>query len=237
MDIKKEIIESIDIIVEERFKKTTKIFYGLVNSVNNNECNISLNGKTYDLPIYGGGVSPNKTYVVVIPQNNMNNAFVIGGSAVSSVSSVNGKTGAVQLNASDVGALPDTTYIPTNSDIVNLIYPVGSIYMSINSTSPQILFGGTWTQIEDTFLLSAGQTYTAGDTGGEAEHTLTIDEMPEHNHSVARGTGTGTTEWGLVRFNNLNSSADTTRIGKTGGGQPHNNMPPYLVVYMWKRIQ
>ena len=50
------------------------------------------------------------------------------------------------------------------------IYPVGSIYMSVNNTSPSTLFGGTWEQIKDTFLLSAGNTYTAGNTGGSATH-------------------------------------------------------------------
>ena len=56
------------------------------------------------------------------------------------------------------------------SKIFDSIYPVGSIYMSVNSTSPETLFGGTWVQIKDTFLLSAGDTYTAGNTGGSATH-------------------------------------------------------------------
>lgn len=120
-------------------------------------------------------------------------------------------------------------------ELLSLVYPVGSLYLSVNSTNPGTLFGGTWVQIEDTFLLAAGQTYTAGATGGEAAHTLTVDEMPSHNHTVARGTGTGSVEWGLVRYGSQNSSADGTRIAQTGGGQPHNNMPPYLAVYIWKR--
>ena len=123
----------------------------------------------------------------------------------------------------------------TNLGILDYIYPVGSIYMSTASTSPATLFGGTWVRLEDRFLLGAGLTYTAGDTCGEATHTLTIDEMPDHNHSVARGSNIGTNNWGLVRFDSMNSSADTTRISHTGGGLPHNNMPPYLAVYMWER--
>lgn len=73
------------------------------------------------------------------------------------------------------------------------IYPVGSIYTSVNSTYPGTLFAGTtWVQIEDTFLLAAGSTYTAGDTGGNATHThttgshkLTASEsgMPSHGHA------------------------------------------------------
>jgi hypothetical protein len=64
------------------------------------------------------------------------------------------------------------------------IYPVGSIYMSVTNTNPQLLFGGSWEQIKDTFLLAAGETHTAGSIGGEAEHKLTIDEMPSHAHRL-----------------------------------------------------
>lgn len=118
----------------------------------------------------------------------------------------------------------------------NLIYPVGSIYMSTVNVDPGTIFGGTWERLKDRFLLGAGDTYTAGDTGGEATHTLTVDEMPNHNHTVPRGSNIGTTNWGIVRFDTLNASADEIRISKTGGDQPHNNMPPYLVVYMWRRL-
>lgn len=74
--------------------------------------------------------------------------------------------------------------ILTQAAVVDLIYPVGSIYMSVASTSPATLFDGTtWEQLKDKFLLGAGDTYTAGGTGGNASHTLTIAEMPSHNHT------------------------------------------------------
>ena len=123
-----------------------------------------------------------------------------------------------------------------NKEVVDIIYPVGSIYMSVNNTSPATLFGGTWEQIKDKFLLSSGDTYASGSTGGEATHTLTIDEMPSHRHEssrrdmyVANGSATG-----LVGYN----PSSFTQIGVTsytGGSQAHNNMPPYLVVNVWKR--
>ena len=69
--------------------------------------------------------------------------------------------------------------------LLNKIYPIGAIYMSVDSTDPGTFIGGTWEQIEDTFLLSAGTTYTAGDTGGEATHTMTVDEMPAHRHWIS----------------------------------------------------
>lgn len=90
-------------------------------------------------------------------------------------------------------------------DIVNLIYPVGSIYMSVASASPATLFGGTWEQLKDRFLLGAGDTYTEGDTGGSASHTLTTDEMPSHNHTF---TGSAVTSGDI--------SANHTHTGTSG---------------------
>lgn len=119
---------------------------------------------------------------------------------------------------------------------IDMVYPVGSIYMSVNSANPSTLFTGTtWEQIKDTFLLSAGDTYSGGATGGEATHTLTVDEIPEHSHSYTRyntklsGTAAGSVgdPW---------SGNTTTTSGNAGGGNAHNNMPPYLVVWMWKRV-
>lgn len=68
------------------------------------------------------------------------------------------------------------------------IYPIGSIYMSVNNLNPSEVFGGTWEQIKDKFLLSSGDNYDLGDTGGEATHTLTAAELPSHNHSYDKAT-------------------------------------------------
>ena len=67
--------------------------------------------------------------------------------------------------------------------LLNLVYPVGSIYWSSNNTNPGTLFGGTWTQIKDRFILAAGDSYTNGATGGAATVTLTVSNMPSHSHS------------------------------------------------------
>ena len=123
-------------------------------------------------------------------------------------------------------------------NFLNYVYPVGSIYMSINSANPSTLFGGAWEQIQGQFLLSAGNGYTAGTTGGEASHTLTEAEMPSHYHNLPidygshSGSSRGISSW-LDTATVLNDGSYKT--GNIGGGQPHNNMPPYLVVYMWKR--
>ena len=124
--------------------------------------------------------------------------------------------------------------------INNAQHPIGSIYMSMNSTSPASLFGGTWEQIKDRFLLSAGSTYQVGSTGGESTHTLTVDEMPNHRHSIGRGWGTDTGETRFVYAESAQKYANWSdaelQTYDTGGSKSHNNMPPYLAVYVWKRM-
>ena len=132
------------------------------------------------------------------------------------------------------------------------VYPVGSIYMSVNSTNPGTLFGGTWQRIEGRFLLGASATYGAGSTGGESSHKLTTDELPSHSHSVNAQNLQGGTNGDVCNSNSgsLNGwdyEPDHTNRGgrrftvpahntnSTGGGKAHNNMPPYLSVYIWKR--
>ena len=124
-------------------------------------------------------------------------------------------------------------WFTTTEDLVDVVYPIGSIYMSVNSTSPSTLFGGTWQKIEDTFLLASGTDYTTGDTGGEAEHTLTINEMPSHTHNYYHYQSNGSSTRYSTGWTNQKSATINTE--NTGGGQAHNNMPPYLVVNVWKR--
>ena len=113
-------------------------------------------------------------------------------------------------------------------------WPVGSIYMSMQATSPATLFGGTWEQMENRFLLGAGSGYVAGATGGEAEHTLTGNEMPSHYHLIAMNQAGESEYWGPM----CAAMQDGYMVNMTkpaGGDQPHNNMPPYIAVYMWRR--
>ena len=118
-------------------------------------------------------------------------------------------------------------------------YPIGSIYLSISSATPASLFGGTWEQIKDVFLLAAGNTYAAGSTGGEATHTLTISEMPAHAHDsrdLGINWGSGPFQY-LAQYSNEGSpKGRALATDDTGGGQSHNNMPPYRAVYMWRRL-
>ena len=187
-----------------------------------------------------------------------------------------------QLQA-DITALQNTDNVLSAqiNGIINKIYPIGSIYISTNTTNPSEFLGGVWAQIKDKFLLASGDIYSNGSTGGEATHTLTIDEMPSHTHTQNSHTHTqsahshqlystasyGSNANGLKRSGDMQGVAgvptkDSSSSGytwndskghavvssitptingttatnqNTGGGSAHNNMPPYLAVYMWKR--
>ena len=152
-------------------------------------------------------------------------------------------------------------------------FPIGYIYLSASSTNPGTIFGGTWEQIKDKFLLTAGSSYTAGSTGGSKtiniSHThttgdckLTISHLPAHSHgqywisgdgnvnpyvSASSGSSQGVYYKGQTSW--YNSGKARVYTADTGGNTAHNHgstgsagsssqsiMPPYLVVYAWKRI-
>lgn len=122
--------------------------------------------------------------------------------------------------------------------LLDYFHPVGSIFQSTNFTSPAELFGGTWEQVKDVFLLAAGDSHEAGSTGGEETHTLIKAELPDHAHTL-KYTGQSVTEG--VNAIRLYQAASTQYNEYSGGqssdcgGRSHNNMPPYLAVYTWRR--
>ena len=176
-------------------------------------------------------------------------------------------------------------------DILRAIYPVGTVYISVQDISPAELFGGTWTRINDRFLLAAGSTYTAGATGGMASvtsggssatntggssaastggssaattgsTTLTANQIPAHTHTFPQGFANTTqtpNKLSIMFSTNGIGSYYTDQSTATGGGQGHTHtmshthtiahthtmahthsvatMPPYLVVYAWKRLE
>lgn len=181
----------------------------------------------------------------------------------------------VELTQAEYDALtsidPNTVYFITDGDeddeidgfntkaLVDAVYPVGSIYMSVNNVSPATFFGGTWEQIKDRFLLSAGDTYDAGSVGGDATH--------QHKYGIQYGAYYGavamessvnsgalvydkngnitvaTSQTDSVNLSGLlNGSVTQTSTSKDfyhyksiGSTSYDSSMPPYLAVYMWKR--
>lgn len=162
-------------------------------------------------------------------------------------------------------SIPHFTAIDTAA-VLQVVYPVGAIYMSATDVNPSALFGfGIWERVQDRFLLAAGDAFAAGSTGGEAMHTLTETELPSHRHPQLGAAGdlaantspvrlvfqsdghmvvydsTGKAIWYNEAMSEEVKAYRTTVInedgvtGITGDGQPHNNMPPYLAVYVWKR--
>lgn len=137
--------------------------------------------------------------------------------------------------------------LPSQSDVLQLgesawltaqgAYPVGSVYLSVTDANPAALFGGTWERIGGRFLLGADKTYAAGSTGGEAAHTLTVDEMPKHNHEIDNLNASGNaTPYMTVQAQDKKGYGGNVQTMFAGGGKAHNNMPPYLAVFMWQRV-
>lgn len=127
------------------------------------------------------------------------------------------------------------------------VFPIGYIYMTTDGNfNPNNTFGGTWTRIKDRFLLASGDVYSNNAMGGSSTHTLTVNELPTHKHYV--GNSEGGNFWYLgkpggvsqensqgVSFSGTQGRNTTFETTEVGGGQPHNIMPPYLTVMVWKR--
>lgn len=136
----------------------------------------------------------------------------------------------------------------TLAQVMLSIYPIGAIFMSSASTNPDTLFGGTWEAYGQGRVLvgkaTSGTFATAGATGGSETHTLTEAEMPSHTHiqnahshtipSSSSGADVSTVRPG-GSTDTLTTSSTTATNQNTGGGEAHNNLQPYIVVYMWRR--
>lgn len=151
-----------------------------------------------------------------------------------------GTVGVTQSQSDNSTKLATTAYVDTAISNVDLasIYPVGSIYMNAtSSTNPATLIGfGTWVafgagRVPVGIDSSDTDFDTAEETGGAKTHTLTVDEIPAHTHSVPNsGSQNNSFDSGTTVGNDVTGTS-----GSTGGGSAHNNLQPYIVVYMWKR--
>lgn len=235
------------------------------------------------------GQNIHETYIKNIQGNN-NKLTIVKGNDVSSIINIDNVPNAIKATQDSRGQKIDTTYIKnisvldntltvykgdgsaTNLDIISFdqIYPIGAIYMSTVSTNPATLFKiGNWEALPAGRVLLAqgtstwGVNYSAGSTGGEDKHTLTVSESASHNHTGS-ATTSGSTHthaltmqashgksgnggvprfsdgdiWSDYKTQNLSAAGEHSHaitINNSGGGQAHNNMQPYLSVYMWKR--
>ena len=133
------------------------------------------------------------------------------------------------------------------------IYPIGSIYMSVNNVNPSIYFGGKWSEwgrgrVPLGVDPAQNDFKTVEQTGGEAKHQITINEMPAHEHSIAMYNPNWTDkhsnsannvvygQYGDSSFRYAKMDSGNNRGAVQGGGNAHNNMPPYITCYMWKRV-
>lgn len=159
-------------------------------------------------------------------------------------------------NAVDIDLIIDNEMSPTSENLVKnkaifeairksvdeaklLAHPIGSLYWSENPTDPAELFGGTWERVKDKFILAAGDEFSSGDSGGEAEVTLTVETMPNHSHVLAwdnEGAASPSSGSGVLMKPQGSDTLYAYQSGYAGEGKPHNNMPPYEVYYCFKRI-
>lgn len=122
-----------------------------------------------------------------------------------------------------------------------LLYPIGSIYMSIQDTNPSVFFGGTWERIaKGKTLVGVDENDTdfnaSSKTGGEKKHTLTIDEIPKHRHVIKTlGSYNSGGDWVGASGQSKARTENTNACDLTGGDQPHNNMQPYYTCYIFVR--
>lgn len=160
--------------------------------------------------------------------NPENTVITIGAFAEDSVSQAVSTAQAVENLTDTVNDMP--------ARVLDWVYPVGAIYMSATSTSPATFLGGTWTQIKDRFLLAKGDTYSNGDTGGAAthKHLGTSGYSGSTQGTIwTNGTATGTVD-GYKTNGDANTGGSTPDITVPYTGNA-SSLPPYLVVYMWKR--
>lgn len=150
------------------------------------------------------------------------------------------------LSADDVQEAIDEveSNVVTVSNSLAHLYGVGAIWMTLSNADPNNFLPGTWEKVEGKFLLGSSSNYTVGDTGGEETHLLTANEsgIREHNHPIALRSGASTGSYYAAPPMSSQTGTSSTptnvvqNVSSSNALNAHNNMPPYLVVNIWKRV-
>lgn len=144
------------------------------------------------------------------------------------------------LNATNLNQMQDNIESAING-IANLICPIGKVEVFFDNQDHSNYLGFTWERTSigrvPVGIDENDEDFdTIGNTGGEKTHTLTIDEMPSHNHDIAMAES-GNTAMEYVSYSNgQNSAIRSVAVKNKGGGQPHNILQPYEVMAFWKRV-
>jgi len=188
----------------------------------------------------------------IISGDDFNTEFTTVQTAVNSKADLNGSA-TESFSATTANSGTNTTQVATTAFVngaLEKVYPVGAIFTTVtayaNSAAVVAAIGGTtWVAFAAGKMLigvdsSDTDFDTAEETGGAKTHTLTESELPAHSHNYAMGEYSGSYDYGVnLSANNLGDTTDgRAKFGNTetvGGGSAHNNMPPYIAVYMWKR--
>ena len=176
----------------------------------------------------------------VISGGDFNTEFLAVKTAVNSKADLAGSS-SQSFSATTANAGTNTTQVATTAFVkvaLATMYPVGSIYFNAAvATNPATLLGfGTWAAYGGGRVMvgvnSSGTFDGLNETGGDETHTLSIAELPAHTHTVAPAiTGDG----GAIGSSGVRVTSGTTTSSSTGSGAAHNNIQPYITVYMWKR--
>lgn len=197
-------------------------------------------------------VAPGAKLSLSVRFSNAGTAQVSGGSTYLTIQEI------------DAPLLLSTFTVPANTEILNLVYPVGSLYLSTVTTSPSVLFGGTWERITGYYLHAGDNPGTTGGSSTSGSTALTIDQIPSHGHSVGVSSSgahshstqgrtggsspapaifesyagaSGTRTVTVPRSGTNGAHTHTVTQSNAGGGEGHTHTvnPPYIDVYVWKR--
>lgn len=227
---------------------------GVDLEIQDKSVNILVPLKTSELENDGDGTNPFVTTGKIASTTALGlikvgaNLSITSDGTLNAIGGGGGGTGTEEVDISDTEPTEETIKLwvdtsatgGSSSDILDKVYPIGSIYMSTANVSPESFLGGTWERYgKGRTLMGVDEENdnfnTVNKTGGEESHVLTISEVPAHAHNLATSSEDGTHIDGYFKVSSYNKNNDNLTTSIVGGSQAHNNLSPYITVYMWER--